>query len=281
MKKSLMILSCLLVFCLCVTGCSPSSSNETVTDYIASDTELIEGTNTSGDIVENADGTHTHADGTVHNADHTDAVENTENSTQESTEIKPGVQNIDELDHSKLKYFAEINVVDYGKIRIGLDYDTAPRTVENFVNLINDGFYNGLTFHRIMDGFMIQGGCPLGNGLGGSAESIIGEFEYNGIKNDISHKRGVISMARAENPNSASSQFFIVHKDSEFLDGQYAAFGYVIEGIEVVDKICAVASPVDDNGTIPSESQPIISSITVIENPVYVAPIEVEDEIEV
>ena len=137
--------------------------------------------------------------------------------------------------------------------------------------MINEGFYNGLTFHRIIDGFMIQGGCPLGNGMGGSASTIMGEFAANGIVNSISHKRGVISMARAIDPNSASSQFFIVHKDSEFLDGQYAAFGYVIEGMDVVDKICLVSSPIDDNGTISSDAQPVINSVFVIENPNYVA----------
>lgn len=159
----------------------------------------------------------------------------------------------------------EIAVKDYGTIALELDADTAPKTVTNFVKLAKDGFYDGLTFHRIMAGFMMQGGDPLGNGTGGSAENIVGEFAANGFENSISHTRGAISMARAQHPNSASSQFFIVHEDSVFLDGQYAAFGYVTEGMEVVDAICADAQPVDNNGTIPADQQPVIESITVLE----------------
>lgn len=128
-----------------------------------------------------------------------------------------------------------------------------------------DGFYDGLTFHRIMDGFMVQGGDPLGNGTGGADEEIKGEFANNGVENDISHTRGVISMARSMDPNSASSQFFIVHKDSTFLDGDYAGFGHVTEGMDVVDKICEDAQPVDDNGTIVAEEQPVIESITILD----------------
>jgi len=162
-------------------------------------------------------------------------------------------------------YTAEIAVEDYGTIVLELDADTAPVTVSNFVDLAKNGFYDGLTFHRIMAGFMMQGGDPLGNGTGGSGWNILGEFAANGIENDISHVRGVISMARATQPNSASSQFFIVHEDSVFLDGQYAAFGYVTEGMEVVDAICAAAQPIDNNGTIPKDAQPTIESISVVE----------------
>ena len=135
-------------------------------------------------------------------------------------------------------HHATIVIKNYGTIKLELDANKAPRTVANFAKLVNEGFYDGLTFHRIIDGFMIQGGDPLGNGTGGSSENIIGEFALNGIKNDISHVRGVISMARATPYNSASSQFFIVHEDSTFLDKQYAGFGKVTEGIEIVDKIC-------------------------------------------
>ena len=163
------------------------------------------------------------------------------------------------------KISVEIAVKDYGTIALELDADTAPVTVSNFVDLAKNGFYDGLTFHRIMAGFMMQGGDPLGNGTGGSEWNIVGEFAANGIENNISHTRGAISMARATPPNSASSQFFIVHEDSVFLDGQYAAFGYVTEGMEVVDAICADAKPVDNNGTIPAEAQPVIESITVLE----------------
>ena len=159
----------------------------------------------------------------------------------------------------------EITVRDYGTITLELYPDVAPLTVDNFVKLCNEGFYDGLTFHRVMSGFMIQGGDPQGNGTGGSDETIKGEFAANGVKNELSHKRGVISMARAKSPDSASSQFFIVHQDSEFLDGSYAAFGAVTEGIEVVDAICEKTPVIDNNGTVPSEYQPVIESIKIIE----------------
>ena len=163
------------------------------------------------------------------------------------------------------KYNAEIVVKDYGTIKLELDADTAPITVTNFVNLAKDGFYNGLTFHRIIEGFMIQGGDPLGNGTGGSDTNIKGEFELNGIKNDISHVRGVISMARSEDYDSASSQCFIVQADSTYLDQQYAAFGHVTEGMEVVDAICAKMTELGLSDSIPAENQPVIESITIIE----------------
>lgn len=162
-------------------------------------------------------------------------------------------------------HHVEITVQDYGTISVELDADTAPITVANFLKLAEEGFYDGLTFHRIMSGFMIQGGDPQGNGFGGSDENIIGEFAANGIENNLSHTRGAISMARANSYNSASSQFFIVHEDSTFLDGQYACFGYVTDGIEVVDAICGAVMPIDDNGTVPAEDQPVIESIKVID----------------
>ena len=161
------------------------------------------------------------------------------------------------------KYTAVIDIADYGAITLELDGDSAPLTVANFVKLAKDGFYDGLTFHRIMDGFMMQGGDPNGNGTGGSDETIPGEFSANGCDNPISHTRGTISMARAQDPNSASSQFFICQADSTFLDGNYAAFGHVTEGMDVVDAICADAQPTDDNGTIPPEAQPVINSVTI------------------
>lgn len=161
------------------------------------------------------------------------------------------------------KYTAVIDIADYGAITLELDGDSAPLTVANFVKLAKDGFYDGLTFHRIMDGFMMQGGDPNGNGTGGSDETIPGEFSANGCDNPISHTRGTISMARAQDPNSASSQFFICHADSTFLDGSYAAFGRVTDGMDVVDAICADAQPTDDNGTIPPKAQPVINSVTI------------------
>lgn len=162
-------------------------------------------------------------------------------------------------------HHAEIVIKDFGTVKVELDGDTAPITVQNFMDLASAGFYDGLTFHRIMDGFMIQGGDPNGNGTGGSGKTIKGEFSANGVNNQISHKKGVISMARAGDPDSASSQFFIVQEDSEFLDGQYAAFGYVTEGMEFVDIIAKEAKPLDDNGTIASEEQPVIETIRIID----------------
>ena len=135
---------------------------------------------------------------------------------------------------------AIIEVNKYGTIEVELDPSVAPLTVENFVKLANKGFYNGLTFHRVIKGFMIQGGCPKGNGTGGPGYTIKGEFSANGVNNPLKHTRGVISMARAMDPNSAGSQFFIMHQDAPHLDGQYAAFGKVIKGIEVVDAIASV-----------------------------------------
>ena len=135
---------------------------------------------------------------------------------------------------------AVLKIKDFGEIKVELDEKAAPITVENFVKLANKGFYNGLTFHRVIRGFMIQGGCPKGNGMGGPGYTIKGEFKANGVDNPIKHTRGVISMARAMDPNSAGSQFFIMHKDAPHLDGQYAAFGRVAEGIEVVDAIAEV-----------------------------------------
>ena len=133
----------------------------------------------------------------------------------------------------------------------------------NFVKLAKDGFYNGLTFHRIMDGFMIQGGDPLGNGTGGSDEKIKGEFRQNGVDNPISHVKGVISMARSNQPDSASSQFFITVADATFLDGAYAAFGRVTEGMEVAEKIAKDAKPIDNNGSVKPDEQPVIESIVI------------------
>lgn len=171
---------------------------------------------------------------------------------------------IDEVELMSGKHNVVINVKNYGSIYLELDADIAPITVTNFIYLVNKNFYDNLTFHRIKKNFMIQGGDPLGDGTGGSDTKIKGEFASNGVENSISHVRGVISMARSSDNNSASSQFFIVHKDSKFLDGDYAAFGHVTEGMDVVDKIAESANPVDGNGTILKEDQPIIESIKVL-----------------
>ena len=162
-------------------------------------------------------------------------------------------------------HHAEIEIQDYGTITVGLDGDAAPITVQNFMDLANAGFYDGLTFHRIISGFMMQGGDPNGNGTGGSENTIKGEFSANGVENPLSHTRGAISMARAQAPDSASSQFFICHADSTFLDGQYACFGYVTDGMDVVDAVCEAAQPTDDNGTISADQQPVITAIRVID----------------
>ena len=159
----------------------------------------------------------------------------------------------------------EIDVKDYGKITVELDDTYAPITVQNFLNLVNEGFYDGLTFHRVISGFMIQGGDPLGNGTGGSDKNIKGEFAANGVQNDMKHVRGVISMARSNDPNSASSQFFIMHQDASHLDGSYAAFGHVTEGMDVVDKIATSVQVEDSNGTVLKANQPVINSIKIIE----------------
>lgn len=160
-------------------------------------------------------------------------------------------------------YLAEIEIEDYGTIKLELDPSIAPITVKNFVDLAESGFYDGLTFHRIIEGFMMQGGDPDGNGTGGSDKEIYGEFTENGFVNNLSHKRGVISMARSNDPDSASSQFFIMHKDNAGLNGKYAAFGWVTEGMDVVDAVCESAEPIDGNGTIPAAKQPVIKSIKI------------------
>ena len=176
-----------------------------------------------------------------------------ENSTEETKNMLTG------------KHHVEIAVKDKGVIAVELDADTAPITVTNFVELANSGFYDGLTFHRIIEGFMIQGGDPKGNGTGGSDKNIKGEFAANGVKNDISHERGVISMARSSAYDSASSQFFIMHKTSTHLDGQYAAFGHVTSGMDIVDDLAENTPVSDSDGTVLKANQPVIESIKVID----------------
>lgn len=163
-------------------------------------------------------------------------------------------------------HHVEIEVQDLGTISVELDADTAPITVTNFINLANSGFYNGLTFHRIIEGFMIQGGDPTGTGTGGSEQTITGEFANNMIQNNIPHTRGTISMARnGQNYNSASSQFFIVHQDTPSLNGNYAAFGHVTDGMDIVDQIAENTPVQDSNGTVLPEDQPVITEIRVID----------------
>ena len=164
----------------------------------------------------------------------------------------------------KTEHKIEIEVENYGVIRAVVDSSVAPKTVDNFLKLVMSGFYDGLTFHRIVDGFMIQCGDPTGTGSGGSKDYVQGEFSANGFENTLSHKRGVLSMARSKDYNSARSQFFIVQSDSLFLDGNYAAFGWVTEGMEIVDEICKNTPVENKNGTVLAENQPVITAIRVL-----------------
>lgn len=164
----------------------------------------------------------------------------------------------------KGKHHAVIDVKDYGTIELELDADTAPITVTNFVELAKDGFYDGLTFHRNIEDFMIQGGDPNGNGTGGSKHTIKGEFSANGVENNIKHERGVISMARSQDYDSASSQFFIMYEKASHLDGQYAAFGKVTKGLDVLDKLEKVKA-IDNNGSVEASQQPVINSIKILD----------------
>ncbi len=239
MKKFKILFLCMLLFSAIITGCSTDNSPASQED------------NNSKTDAQNSDSS---TDDTDSSNDNTDTSSNsTDDNTGANADLLSGLHHV------------EIDINDYGTIALELDADTAPISVTNFVNLAKEGFYDGLTFHRIIDGFMIQGGDPLGNGTGGSENNIKGEFESNGVKNNISHERGVISMARANDPDSASSQFFIVHEDSDFLDGQYAAFGHVTDGIEIVDQICEDTPVQDDNGTVLTDDQPVISTIRVID----------------
>lgn len=159
-------------------------------------------------------------------------------------------------------HHVELTIRDYGTVKIELYPDEAPITVENFISLAKSGFYDGIGFHRLDKDFVLQGGDPDGDGIGGSDKQIKGEFAANGVQNNISHKRGVISMARTGDPNSASSQFFICLEDSTFLDGNYAAFGYVTDGMNIID---AVRDNTPESGSIPKDQQPIIETIKVID----------------
>ena len=185
--------------------------------------------------------------------------------TQSNESTQSADSNLIKADVEATSCYADIEIENYGTITVYLDAQSAPMTVNNFVSLAKSGFYDGLTFHRIIEGFMMQGGDPLGNGTGGSDTTITGEFVDNGYANYLSHTRGTISMARSTAFNSASSQFFIMHEDAPHLDGAYAAFGQVTSGIEVVDAICE-ATPVQDmNGTVSAANQPRIKEIRIVE----------------
>ncbi len=247
MKKRsiLFLLAACMIFALALTGCSKKDKAEDGTAE-AQESAAME-TGEAGAAGETAGAPETDANGETIAAAETEAV------PEEPVELMTG------------KHHATITVANYGKIMVELDADTAPITVTNFITLAKDGFYDGLTFHRIIDGFMIQGGDPDGTGTGGSGKTIKGEFASNGIENSISHTKGTISMARGNDYNSASSQFFIMDEDALYLDGEYAGFGHVTDGQDVVDKIAADAQPVDSNGTIAADAQPVIQKIEVVD----------------
>ena len=204
-------------------------------------------------------GSKTNTMDTTETTEETSAADETSDGAADTADTSENEELLTGLHH------VTIDVQDYGTISLELDADTAPISVTNFINLANEGFYDGLTFHRIISGFMIQGGDPNGNGTGGFEKTIKSEVSANGVENDISHVRGVISIARAKKPDSGSSQFFIVHEDSTFLDGQYAAFGHVTDGMDVVDAICEAVPVQDNNGTVAAADQPVITAVTVVD----------------
>lgn len=234
MKKATILILCAVLFASVITGCGSEPK----------DTDQNGSSNTAG----------TSGDGSLDGSDSGSEEDPDADSDSGSEEtLLSGLHHV------------EIEIDNYGTVALELDADTAPISVTNFVDLAKEGFYDGLTFHRIISGFMIQGGDPSGNGTGGSDKEIKGEFSSNGITNDIAHDRGVISMARSNDPDSASSQFFIMHQDSPHLDGNYAAFGHVTSGIEIVDQICENTPVQDDNGTVNADDQPVIKAIRVID----------------
>lgn len=253
------ILSMLMVATLSVgmlAGCGTDDAKEETENTTTTDEKTEDNKETTTDSTEAADGeegTDEEISGFTDGSDE----DGTGNLAEDASAVLDTSQPLTGLHH------AEIEVKDYGTIKVELDADTAPISVTNFVKLAQEHFYDGLTFHRIIDGFMIQGGDPEGTGRGGSDETIKGEFSENGVENNISHERGVISMARSSDPDSASSQFFIVQSDSTYLDGQYAAFGHVTEGMDIVDQICKDAKPTDNNGTISADEQPVMTSVVI------------------
>lgn len=275
MKRKYLAVLCAAVLSACMfTGCGNKDTDNKETAKTASEEQ--QGTEKDAEEAGISDGSDTKdvQEGSQEEGQSGQPVEDAEDAAEETSQEPEKAADTGSsedavtLDVSKSltgTHDVEIKVKDYGTIDVQLDADTAPITVTNFIKLVQENFYDGLTFHRIMDGFMIQGGDPLGNGTGGSDQTIKGEFKNNKVENNISHKRGVISMARSSDPDSASSQFFIVQTDSTFLDGDYAAFGEVTSGMDVVDAICKDAKPTDDNGTIPADQQPVIEYIKVLD----------------
>ena len=254
MKRRLLAVLCAGILAVgLLSGCGSKETTETET--AVTEEEIVEEEQTG---VETTEG---QLDEDMASEEETEAAGFTDGQDAEEVE---GVT-LDVSEELTGKHHAKIRIEGYGDIDLELDADVAPITVTNFVKLAQEGFYDGLTFHRIIEGFMMQGGDPLGNGMGGSDENIKGEFSNNGVDNDISHTRGTISMARSSAPDSASSQFFIMHEDGTYLDGDYAAFGVVTEGMDVVDAVCTDAEPTDGNGTIAAEDQPVIEFIKILD----------------
>lgn len=246
MRKPFIMLGALLLAAAVFTGCGQKGSTSDTQSNTTAQTETVKSSEAAS--AKEAGETDTTAETAA-----ADTTKTTEADAAADSTLLSG------------KHHVEITVKDYGTIKVELDADNAPISVTNFVNLAKKGFYDNLTFHRIISGFMIQGGDPEGNGMGGSDETIKGEFSNNGVENPLKHTRGAISMARSQDMDSASSQFFIVHEDSDFLDGDYAVFGYVTEGMEIVDKICEDTKVQDSNGTVSPEDQPTIESIKVVD----------------
>lgn len=264
MKKWMCICMAAVLAMTAMTGCAGKSTDKAAAETTAEAVTEASG-ETAADTTAEA-GESAEAAGTTAAEEAGDTEEEIVGETGSAEEA--GADEAEEeaaLAEAAGKHHIEITVRDYGTISVELDGDHAPITVANFLKLAGDGFYDGLTFHRIISGFMIQGGDPLGTGMGGSDKEIKGEFAANGVDNPLSHTRGAISMARSQRMDSASSQFFIVHEDSTFLDGNYACFGYVTEGIEVVDAICEATKVEDNNGTVAKNNQPVIESIKVID----------------
>ena len=259
MKKYFAWICVFVLAAAMLTGCGAASETESAAESVQ-ETNAEQGTETAQEMDAESD---------TETAQETEVSQEPESTAaSDSGEDESTAADDDSSASGELlsgKHHVEIEVQDYGTIEVELDADAAPITTTNVINLAQAGYYDGLTFHRIISGFMIQGGDPLGNGTGGSEETIKGEFSSNGVENDLSHTRGAISMARSSDPDSASSQFFIVHEDSTYLDGDYAVFGYVTDGMDVVDQICEDTEVEDGNGTVAAENQPVITAIRVID----------------
>jgi peptidyl-prolyl cis-trans isomerase B (cyclophilin B) len=235
-KKFLSIIAC-LVLCLCVmTACGSSSSSGGASDS-----------------------------GNTSSASSSSSSEDSSSSQSASTSAENSVKQFSDDELLSGKHHVEMVIKDHGTVTLGLDADQAPITVTNFVQLVEQGFYDGLTFHRIIPGEFVQGGDPNGNGTGTAGYNIKGEFSANGVDNTLSHTRGAISMARTSDYDGGSCQFFIMDADYTDFDGQYACFGYVTDGMDIIDDICNNTTVQDQNGTVATDDQPVIESMTVID----------------